>query len=364
MYTFFYIILFFIIVFIAKKQFAIWQKKNSITTKAEHFLQNTIELSEMVVDPLQFNVKNNDINQLYFYNILKLLIPLKQTDKNVDIFVDNSLSIFQQFLNTPNSNIRMVAPLYDEYLTIICDFSNLIFTYENMLSDCNQQRDFFIISNKTSYFQTVQLIKILFPSNQFKFAHLEKYPQKINKFALYCKFCTENNSDLQILSKRNQYFIMEFPKNHPNYQNLNINFQNLVLSKYDISMQIGSNIRRVIYSFSSSVNLYTFSYVSNLKIYNLIKALFEGLDHFKIYVTTKNVKDLFESIRPEKMIIISVIPLHPAVEEYYRKLFIFTNNQKPICINNTVSALKCQPDKIFNNRFRLLNLYGTNSSNI
>jgi hypothetical protein len=354
MYTFFYIILFFIIiVIIAKKQFA--------TTSSEHFLQNTIELSELTVDPVQFYLNTNDINQLYFFNIFKLLIPLKHNDKTFEIFIDNSILVFQDFLNTPNSNLRMVAPLYDEYLTIICDFSNHIITYENMLSDCKQQRDFFIISNRASYFQTVQFIKILFPSNRFTFYNLEKFPKKLNKFALYCKFCTENNADLQTLSKRNQYFIMEFPKNHPNYQNLNINFQNVILSKYDISMQIGSNIRRVIYSFMSSVNLYTFSSVSNIKIYNVIKALFEGLDYFRIYVNNKNVKYLFESIRPEKMIVISVIPLHPAVEHYYRELFVFTNNQDPICINNAVSALKCQPDTIFNNRFRLLNLFGTKS---
>jgi hypothetical protein len=351
MYTFFYIILFFIIVFIAKKHFA----------TSEHFLQNTIELSELAVDPVRFYSNTTDINHLYFFKIFKLLIPLKHNDNNFEIFIDNSLPVFQQFLNTPNSNIRMVAPLYDEYLTIICDFSNNIITYENMLSDCNQQRDFYIISNKPNYFQTVKLIKILFPSNRFTFYNLENYPTKIHKFALYCKFCTENNSELQTLSKRNQYFIMEFPKNHPNYQNLNINFQNVILSKYDISMQIGSNIRRVIYSFRSSVNLYTFSSVSNIKIYTVIKALFEGLDYFKLYVSVKNVKSLFESIRPEKMIVISVIPLHPAVEQYYRELFIFTNNQDPICINNAVSALKCNSNTIFNNRFKLLNLFGTKS---
>ncbi len=351
MYTFFYIILFFIIVFIVKKHF----------TTSEHFLQNTIELSELTVDPVRFRLNTNDINQLYFFNIFKLLIPLKHNKKNFEIFIDNSIPVFQHYLNTPNSDIRMVAPLYDEYLTILCDFSNNIITYEHMLSDCEQQRDFYIICNTPSYFQTVQLIKILFPSNRFTFYNLEKFPIKLNKFALYCKFCTENNADLQTLSKRNQYFIMEFPKNHPNYQNLNINFQNVILSKYDISMQIGSNIRRVIYSFMNSVSLYTFSSVSNIKIYTVIKALFEGLDYFKIYVDNKNVKYLFESIRPEKMIIISVIPLHPAVEQYYRELFIFTNNQDPICINNAVSALECQSNTLFKNRFKLLNLFGTRS---
>ena len=89
--------------------------------------------------------------------------------------------------------------------------------------------------------------------------------------------------------------------------------------------------------------------------------MFEGLDYFKTFVSDKNVKYIFESIRPEKMIVISVIPLHPAVEQYYRELFIYTDNQDPICINNTVSAIKCQPETIFNNRFKLLNLYGTNS---
>ncbi len=351
MYTFFYIILFFIIVFVAKKLF----------TTSEHFLQNTIELSELTIDPLRFYLNTKDLNQLYFFNIFKLLMPLKNNNKNFEIFINNSLPVFQQFLNTPNSNIRMVAPLYEEYLTIICDFSNNIITYEHMLSDCNQDRDFYIIDNNQSYFQMVELIRILFPSNRFTFYKIDDYPKKINKFALYCNFCTENNSDLQNLSIRNQYFIMEFPKNHPNYRNLNINFQNVILSKYDISMQIGSNIRRVIYSFRSSVNLYTFSSVSNIKVYTAIKALFEGLDYFKIYVSDKNVKYLFESIRPEKMIVISVIPLHPAVEQYYRELFVFTNNQDPLCINNTVSALKCQSDTIFNNRFKLLNLYGTNS---
>jgi len=331
----------------------------SNTNQKEYFFQKTVELTDLAIDPIRFKINENSDKQTNFFNALNLVIPLNKNNKNFEIFIDNAYNILPEYLNG-NSQLRLIVPLYQEYLTIICDFANNILTYQDMLADCSK-RDFFIVSdnnNQQNLTNMLNIIKILFPQKKYSFYYLSKFPTKINQKAFYCSFCTEHSDNLITLSKKNNFFIIEFPENHPNYRNLSINYQNIYISKYDISFHGSNNIKRVIKSFRNSVNLWTYNKVPRFKIYALIKTLFENLDFIKKNIKNSTIKYVFE-ITAEKMIILTIVPLHSAVEQYYRELYIFTNNEDPLCINNTVSALPCNPSVIFDNRYRLLNLYGT-----
>jgi len=329
-------------------------------TRTEYFIQKTIELTDLAMDPIQFKSNSNNDKQTNFYNALQLVIPIRSNNKNFDIFIENAYNILPDYLNG-KSHLRLIVPLYQEYLTILCDFSNNILTYADMLADCSNH-DFFIVSDndkKQNITNMINIVKILLPQKKYNFYYLSKLPTILKQKAYYCSFCSEHTDNLITLSKNNNFFIIEFPENHPNYRNLSINYQNVLISKYDISFHGSNNINRIIKSFRNSVNLWTYSHVPEFKIYTLIKSLFENLDFIKTNIKNRNVKYVFETLSPEKMIILTIVPLHSAVELYYHELFIFTNNQDPLCINNTVSALSCNESVIFDNRYRLLNLYGT-----
>ena len=325
--------------------------------KKEHFIQRTLEFSDMAMDPI--NVRVTFPFSKDFFKVLGQYIPLIQRgpDQKIDLTADNLSNITMDYLDKKTTKYRFITTLFPKYLNIITSTENPIITYDDMLKD-NTINTIYIFD----YFnyKTIQkMLEILFETKKFKYIHITNDPKKLKTKAYYCMMTSEPSPTVSELSKFNKYFIIEFPEKHPVYSRLKQKFPSIQIEKYDIQYQNASNIKKIIYSIRDNLCLWSFDYVPEKKIYTLIKTIFENIESIRNGFTEKNIKRVMEYLRPEHMISISVIPIHPGVERYYRELQVYTYNDDPIC-QNTITTIKCQPKVLFENRYKLLNLYGTN----
>lgn len=325
--------------------------------KKEHFIQRTLEFSDMAMDPI--NVKVTFPFTKEFYSVLGQYVPLmqKRSNQKIELVADNLSNIIKDYLDTKKTKYRFITSLFPKYLNIITLTENRIITYNDMLED-NTINTIYIF-DYFNYNITKKILEILFGTSKFKYIHITNFPKKLQTKAYYCIMTSQPSPTVSDLSKFNNYFIIEFPEKHPIYNRLKLTFPSIQIDKYDIQHQNASNIKKIIYSLRDYLCLWSFDYVPEKKIYTLIKTIFENIESIREGFKDKDIKLVMEYLRPENMISISVIPIHPGVERYYRELEVYTYNDDPICLD-TITTIKCQPKVLFENRFKLLNLYGTN----
>ena len=324
--------------------------------KKEGFISRTLEFSDMTMNPINVQITTPFSDE--FFHILGKYIPLIQYNKKdtVEIFLDYTCNIIYNFLKTQKTDYRYVTAIYPVYLTILISSSNNIITFDNMLS--NQTiRNIYIFDYMNP--QIIEkMIRSLVNSDRFNYIYINKFPNIIEQDAYYCILSSEYNNDLDTLAKNNKFFIIELPEKHHNYMNFRLNFPSLTISKYDISLQSGINNKKIIFTVKDILCLWSFTQVSEYKIYTLIKTLFRNIENIRNDFTNKNTKYIMEYFRPENMIIIIAVHTHDGVKKYYHELDIYTYNNDPICIN-TITSIKCSPNILFENRFKLLNLNGS-----
>jgi hypothetical protein len=326
------------------------------SSKREDFISRTLEFSDMTMDPINVEITTPLSDD--FFQVLGLYIPLVRYNKKapVEIILDYTCHIVYNFLQTKHTDYRYVSAIYPVFLTILISNYNNIITFDNMLA--NQTIKKIYIFDFTNPKIIEKILRSLINSDRFNYIYINRFPEIIEQDAYYCMLSSEYNSDLDTLAKNNKFFIIELPENHPNYINFRLNFPSLTISKYDISLQSGINIKKIIFAVRDILVLWSFSNVSEYKIYTLIKTLFKNIENIRADFTNKNTKFIMEYFRPEHMIIIAVAPIHIGVKKYYHELKVYTYNNDPICIN-TITSIKCSPDILFENRYKLLNLYGT-----
>jgi hypothetical protein len=325
-------------------------------TKKEGFISRTLEFSDMTMDPINVEITTPFSDN--FFNILGKYIPIIRYNKKdpAEIFLDYTCNIIYNFLKKKKTDYRYVTTIYPVYLTILISSSNNIITFDNMLA--NQTiKNIYIFDNANPRI-IEKMIRSLVNSDRFNYIYINKFPNIIRQDAYYCILSSEYNNDLDTLAKNNKFFIIELPEKHHNYINFNLNFPSLTISKYDISLQSGINNKKIIFTVKDILCLWSFTHVSEYKIYTLIKTLFQNIENIRNDFTNKNTKYIMEYFRPENMIIIIAVPTHNGVKKYYHELKVYTYNNDPICIN-TITSIKCSPHILFENRFKLLNLYGS-----
>ena len=324
--------------------------------KKEDFISRTLEFSDMTMDPI--NVQITTPFSRDFLEVLGQYIPLIRYNKKapVEIILDYTCNIVFNYLKTKQTEFRYVSAIYPVYLTIFISNYNNIITFDNMLA--NQTIKNIYIFDVANPKIIEKMIRSLVNSDRFNYIYINKFPEIIRQDAYYCMLSSEYNNDLETLAKNNKFFIIELPEKHPNYINFRLNFPSLTISKYDISLQSGINIKKIIFAVRDILCLWSFSNVSEYKIYTLIKTLFKNIENIRASFTNKNTTLIMEYFRPEHMITIPVVPIHIGVKKYYHELKVYTYNNDPICIN-TITSIKCSPDILFENRYKLLNLYGT-----
>jgi hypothetical protein len=329
----------------------------------EHFITRTIEFSDLALNPINISY-NTSVSQsvsIQFFKILGRFIPLiNDTTQKPEIFTDKNSNILYQYLNNNKTNYRIITQLYPQYLTLLTSYSNSILTFNNVLNN-NTIKDIYIIENKQH--KILQNMLEILLKKKYNYIFIYQFPKILNKNAYYALFSNEFNSDITALAPYNNYVIIEFPEKHPNYQELKFKFQSLTITKYDVSLQMAHNLRKITYAITDYQCLWTYDYVSETKIYTFTKTLFSNIETVRSSFQSENLKFLFQNLRPEKMIGISVIPIHRGTIKYLHELKLFTYKEHPLCIYNTVTTTNCNPDLLYENRFKLLNLYATTNNN-
>jgi len=332
--------------------------------KNEHFIERTIEFSDLALNPINvsYNTFDTQSVSIRFFKILGKFIPLiHDTTKKPEIFNDKKSNILYQYLKENKTNYRFITQLYPKYLTILTSYSNSILTFNNMLNN-NTIKDIYILeSNEHKIVQN--MLEILFKKKKYNYIFIYQFPKILNKNAYYALFSNEYNGDITALAPYNNYVIIEFPEKHPNYQELKFKFQSLIITKYDVSLQMAHNLKKIIYAITDYQCLWTYDYVSEMKIYAFTKTLFSNIETVRASFKNENLQFLFQNLRPEKMISISVIPTHRGTVKYLHELKLFTYKEHPLCVYNTVTTTSCEPDVLYDNRFKLLNLYRTSNNN-
>jgi len=322
----------------------------------EHFISKTIELTDIILNPIVFQPTTPFSVDLVKVLARHIPITLKTNSNRLELIADNSCNLIDNFMKTNRTRYRYVTALFPKYLTIITHIDNNIITFDQMLN--NQTIDNIYILDYINPKIIKKMLMVLLNTTRFNYIYINKFPQIIEKNAFYCVLTSEYNDELTILSELNKYFIIELPETHRNYLQFRVEFPNTLISKYDISFQNGFNKNRIIFSFRDFFCLWSFDYVSEYKIYTLTKTIFENIENIRTGFTTEMNKYIMQYLRPENMIKITIIPNHRGVDKYYRELEIHTYNSNQICVN-TISTINCQPNTLFENRFKLLNLYGT-----
>ena len=331
--------------------------------KKEHFIQRTIQFTDLALNPINVKYHSFDTQSVskQFFEIVGNFIPLTYDEnKQNEIFTDKKSNILYKYLNGNNQHYRFITRLYPKYLTIITGYSNSILTFNNMMNN-NTIRDVYILEHN-EHKNVQNMLEILFVNKKYNYINIYKFPKILNKNAYYVLFSNEYNKDLTDLAIYNNFVIIEFPENHQIYQKLKLTYQSLIITKYDVSLQMSYNLKKITYAITDYLCLWTYDTVSELKVYTFIKTLFSNIETIRIQYKNDNLKFLFQNMRPEKMIVMSVVPLHNGVIKYFHELKIFTYIEQQICTHNTVTTTNCNPNLLFENRFKLLNLYGTRNN--
>jgi len=322
----------------------------------EHFISKTIELTDLTLNPIIFQLTTPFSLDLVKVIARHIPITLKTNTNRLELIADNSCNLIDNFFKTNRTQYRYVTALFPKYLTIITHIDNNIITFDQMLTNRTISNIYILDYINPKIIK--KMLMVLLNTNRFNYIYIDKFPIKIEMNAFYCVLSSEYNDDLIRLSEQNKFFIIELPERHRNYLQFTVEFPNTLISKYDISFQNGFNKNRIIFSFRDFFCLWSFDYVSEHKIYTLTKTIFENIENIRTGFSNEMNKYIMQYLRPENMIKITIIPNHRGVDKYYRELQIHTNNSNQICVN-TISTINCQPNTLFENRFKLLNLYGT-----
>jgi len=339
MYTTFYIFLFILIII-----GCIFRR-----TKNEHFLSNTIELTDFTLSPLRFSSNNKISNE--FLQAVSKYIPIIEDNSYPEFQIrPKSLAIYDYLFKSKDS-LRMVTNIYEVYFTIITNKDSQIYTYTDILNNLNRLNIYYLDK------ETKRVLEILFPKKtNFKF--ISSLPKKLGIGDIYCYWETENSPTLKQIAKDNKFIIVQMPKTNSVYNSIQIDYPNLVPAKYDISLQNSINTERVIYSIKDTISIFTNKDVSSYRTYGLIKTLFNHIVDIRIGVSSERTKYVLEYFRPENLIEIPLVPYHPGIEKYFWELEVYTYKPEAICVN-TISTIPCEPQKLFDNRYRMI-LYGSN----
>lgn len=336
MYTNFYIFLLIVISIVVILQ----------SPKREHFLSNTIELSDFTLQPLRFKSYNNISTQ--FLRALSKYIPIIEDNTSPEFqIIPKSLAV-NDYLNGAEQ-LRFVSNIYGVYFTMITNKDSQVYTYDDLIK----------IPGLYIYYlnrDMDRLMNILFPNQNVRY--LDRLPNKLPPAQIFCYWETEYSLMLKQLAKNNKFIIIQMPKTDEIYNSIRIDYPNLVPAKYDISLQNSFNTERVIYTLRDTVSIFTTDAIGKNRVYTLIKTMFSNIINIRTSIDTDQAKYVLEYFRPENLIEIALVPYHTGVEKYFRELEIYTTKPEGICVN-TISTIPCQPQKLFDNRYRMI-LYGSN----
>ena len=91
----------------------------------------------------------------------------------------------------------------------------------------------------------------------------------------------------------------------------------------------------------------------NTNIINFIESIFQRFEYIRLYSSSNYYRIPMQSFSPEIILKINIIPLHMMLNNYLRQLGVITTIDNTIC-KNTISTIKCNPNQLLENSFRLL----------
>lgn len=326
----------------------------------ETFLSNTIQLTDLTIKPLKIGYRG--ITENNFLESIKEYIPIQKIKYSTyeEIFHDTTLdmgfltrSLATSYYKKNVKNINYISFIYSVYLNLIVIPESELYSY-NDLSRLKKIKIFVIDKNIKN------VLMILFKGLNLEFIHLKNnfninLRDVLGLNGILAFWTPENSPELNELAKYNKFIILKFNEN-TNIQTLNLEFPTLHIKKYDIRNQKSINIEKTIYTIKNSVCLYSRNNESNNRIYKFIETLFKFILEIRFGIKDPLIKLTLEELRPENLIEIPIVPYHPDVIRYLKKLNIFTNRENNICIN-TMTTQKCDPDLLESNKMRLI-LYG------
>lgn len=343
METLFYI-LFYIIVFLIFLTYIL--KPRQIY---EDFLVNTIQLTSLTLDPIKYNTNGFSISQ-DFIDAIQRFIPMIQNESQPEIFSLPKSEMVKKYLDNPDKT-RFVCSIYTVYLTIISHQDNMLYTSLDL-----KNSDHIIINILDKRLEP--LMKTLYPKNRIRYIQPDSL-KILERGNVYCSWETEYSSLTRSLHhSQNKFIILKMDSDMIDLDTIQLLYPTIILSKYNIMYQGSENTERVIYALKDSISLYTYSSVPDLRVYKFIETLFEQIEPIRVTPQNTGSKFALEFLRPENLIEISLIPYHPGVEQYFRKLEVITNKPDPICVN-TITTIPCNPEILLDNRYRVI-LYGSN----
>lgn len=335
--------------------FLIYKKTHGII---ENFIPYRIILTDRALNPPEFILdKETSFIDDNISKCIQSFYPLKIVKKeNIIQYINsnsNSLGICYKyevnklFLEKKIKNVTLLHDLYYEYLCIISPKSSGIFQYNQIR---NENPVVYILNRQFSIVS--KIVKILLPNIIIKqvssILDLNKNKEKYILFILI----PELSNLIDEFAKNNKFLILDFPKENDLYKILFIGDLDTKFDKMNISYIKTINVNKVVNTLKFAKCIIV---NKDANINNLIESIYERFEYIRLYNSSNYYRIPMTSFVPEITLKLNIIPLHKHFNNYLRELGIIITNDNPIC-KNTISTIKCNPDILWENRFKLLGM--------
>lgn len=349
----FYIIFYIVIsIYLCYK---IFLKTNGLS---ENFITRNIMFTSKSFTPVKLILDNNSnyidenfskcIKTFYPIDILKIDNGLEYINSNNNSFgiyyrsVANSLYLTKKLLN-----ITLMHDIYHEYIAIISPKDSGILKFEQISIE---KPRIFIIKNQSKIL--VPLINMILPNYKIDIINnFNNIKSNIKKYIIFY-ITPEISIILDEFSKKTKFIILDFPSNNEIDKYIYLSYPEVNLSKMNISEIKTINTNKTVntYQFTKSLILN-----KNTSIENLPKSIFQRFEYIRLFNSSKYYRIPMQAFTPELIIKLNIIPLHKDIYLYFKQLGIITYNDDSIC-KNTIGTIKCNPNQLQENSFKLLGI--------
>ena len=323
----------------------------------ENFITYRVILTDQSLTPVQFILdKETSFIDDTFSKCIKSFYPIeiKKTNNIIKYVNENNNTIAlchksqanRFYLDDKVNNIELLHDIYYEYLCVISQKETGIVQFNQIYIE---KPIIYIVKSQIDILSP--LIKILFPEHTIEIIpSILQLKAKKNKKYIIFYICAELSKILDDFSKENKFLILDLPKENYIYKYIYLEYPELKLDKMNIGEIKSINVNKIVTTFQFSKCMII---NKNTNIINFIESIFQRFEYIRLYSSSNYYRIPMQSFSPEIILKINIIPLHMMLNNYLRQLGVITTIDNTIC-KNTISTIKCNPNQLLENSFRLL----------
>jgi hypothetical protein len=308
----------------------------------ELFIPVTITFTDKALSPVIFNYNSpldfliaNAIKNIYPIKIVytsNIINTINKLDNNIGI--EYEILVNKYYYKYRDKNIRTLFSLYDEYLCALSLNNNKIVKFIDITQ---------VYILKSQKYILEDFIYNL--NSKININTIDNY-KDLPKIAILFILTTEKSPYLDKLSVKNKLYFITIPKIEF------LDYINIIYSKMNIAGIKNQNINKIVNTYKFPKILFTNKYTNLDKF---LETVYNNIEYIRRANTSPYYLIPMERFTTESITYLTYIPNSKYLLEYLKTLQIITNNSDPIC-KNVIGSVKCSPDVLNSNKYRLLQI--------